>query len=433
MALQSAGIAQTRNLPNGLPVTQFQLPNGLKLYVVENHSAPVFTYQTWFNVGAKDEKLDPRLNATGLAHLFEHMMFRGTLNHPDGEFDDILTRNGVSDENATTWLDRTNYYQSLPSEKLELAIQLESDRMVNLIINEELLDTERGAVLGEYRMGLDDADSVAYDKLYENAFSVHPYHFTTIGTEAEIQGFNKADADYFYRKYYSPNNAVILVVGDVVPAHVRDLVEKYYGAYAAQTIDRVPAPVEPAQKSERFVEFTHVQLTTSKLLLGYHTPEARHADQAALWVLQSMMTTGEGSVLNMLWVNEGLATSVGGSVNTFRDPGLFVISADLQEGKDASELVVTMDRKLGELAASPIEDEVERAKNQLLLQTYAQWMDNSSLASFMGEYISSADDPFFAFELVDAVEKVTPQDVQSMIRKYMMTSSRTVVVGKPVL
>src|SRR5690606_6467320 len=134
-----------------------------------------FTYQTWFQVGSKHEKLDPKIRATGLAHLFEHMMFRGTSTRGDGEFDRILTRSGLYDGNATTWLDRTNYYQSLPKDQLELVMTLEADRMRNLVIDQATLDTERDAVLGELAMCLDDPDTVAYEKLFEQAFTVHPY------------------------------------------------------------------------------------------------------------------------------------------------------------------------------------------------------------------------------------------------------------------
>jgi zinc protease len=430
--IHAAELLEGMVLPNGRPVSHYQLGNGLQIYCVENHSAPVFTFQVWFKVGARDEKLDPRLNATGLAHFFEHMMFRGTPSFADGEFDRILTRNGVDNENATTWLDRTNYYESLPSEKLELVVQLESDRMVNLVINQELLDTERGAVLGEYHMGLDDPESVAYDKLYETAFTTHPYRYTTIGTEEEIRRFTKEDAEYFYRKYYAPNNATILMVGDVNPAQAIAVIEKYYGGIPSQVIDRIPSPVEPPQIHERPVQFRHPQLRQEKLFLGYHTPEASHADQPALLVAQSMLTLGEGALLQSEWVNTGFAVGLNGSLNQLRDPGLFIIGADLQVGHHAEELLGILDRKIGEITeATQFAREVERAKNQLLLQIYQQWQENNSLAGFMGEFIASAGDPMVAFAQTAAIEQVTPADVKQVIAKYLVHTNRTVVVGIP--
>jgi zinc protease len=414
-----------------MPLTQFRLANGLTLYVIENHSAPVFTLQTWFNVGSRDEKLDPRLNCTGLAHFFEHMMFRGTRTRPDGQFDEIMTRNGMQDGNATTWLDRTNYYQSLPASKLELALELESDRMAHLAIDHNLLETERSAVLGEYRMGLDDPTTIAYEHLYATAFEKHPYRFTTIGTEAEIEKFSVDDANYFYRKYYAPNNASIILAGDVEPAVAASLVEKYYGAFPAQAIERAPAPLEPEQKAPRKMEFEHSQLIETKLLLAYHTPPARHPDQAALWVLESALSTGQGSWLQQIWVDSGIAVSASGGLDQFQDPGLLVLSADIQEGRTPDEAIAAVDRCLDGMEKRDLEFELERARNQLLLMLLGPLSENDGVASFMGEYISAAGEPLYAFEQLAELDSVTVGDLRRVARQYLTASNRTVVVGKP--
>jgi len=424
------------DLPNGLPLTQYAFPNGLSLYVVENHTAPVFTYETWFKVGSKDEKLDPALKATGLAHLFEHMMFRGTKKFPDGQFDEVLARNGVDDENATTWLDRTNYYQSLPNDKLELAVQLESDRMVNLALDSKLLETEKGAVLGEYRMGLDDPDMVSYDKLYEAAFLVHPYRYTTIGTEEEIKSFTVEMANYFYRKYYAPNNATILVVGDVDPSQVYDLIEKNYGSIAAHPIEFQEAPPEPEQKEARSAEFHHPQLSQIRVLFGYPTVPVSDPDFAPLWLVISALTYGQGAILEEDWVNSGVAISSYGDLNQFKDPGLLILMADLQSDHESEEGIQELETilnkvftKLGTLEFA--QEVIERSRNQLLLSIYQQCEDNASLASLMGEYISSVGDPTFAFELLKRVESATPQDLIRVVKKYLQPHRRTRVIGYP--
>jgi zinc protease len=424
------------DLPNGLPLTQFALPNGLQLYVVENHAAPVFTYETWFKVGSKDEKLDPQLKATGLAHLFEHMMFRGTKNFPDGQFDEVLARSGVDDENATTWLDRTNYYQSLPNNKLELVVELESDRMINLALDSKLLETEKGAVLGEYRMGLDDPDMVSYDKLYETAYQVHPYRYTTIGTEEEIKSFTVDMANYFYRKYYAPNNATIIVVGDVDPAQVYELVKKYYGSIASHPIEFQEAPAEPEQKEGRSSEFHHPQLSQVRVLFGYSTVPVSHLDFAPLWLILSAMTYGQGAILEEEWVNSGVAISCYGDLNQFRDPGLFILMADLQSDHESEEGIQKLETilnqvvtKLGTLEFA--QEVIERARNQLLLSIYQQCEDNASLASLMGEFISSVGDPTFAFELLSRVERTSMDDLMRVAKKYFQPHRRTRVVGYP--
>jgi zinc protease len=424
------------DLPNGLPLTQFALSNGLQLYVVENRAAPVFTYETWFKVGSKDEKLDPALKATGLAHLFEHMMFRGTKKFPDGQFDEVLARSGVDDENATTWLDRTNYYQSLPNNKLELVIELESDRMVNLALDEKLLETEKGAVLGEYRMGLDDPDMVSYDKLYEAAYQVHPYRYTTIGTEEEIKSFTVEMANYFYRKYYAPNNATIIVVGDVDPAQVYELVEKHYDSIASHPIEFQEAPAEPEQKETRFSEFHHPQLSQVRVLFGYSTVPVSHLDFAPLWLILSAMTYGQGAILEEEWVNSGVAISCYGDLNQFRDPGLFILMADLQSDHESEEgiqkLETILNQVFSKLGTSEFAQEViERARNQLLLSIYQQCEDNASLASLMGEFISSVGDPTFAFELLKRVERTSVEDLMRVAKQYFQPHLCTRVVGHP--
>ncbi len=374
------------------------------------------------------------MNATGLAHLFEHMMFRGTTNYKDGEFDRILTQAGADNQNASTWLDRTNYYESVPSDQLELVMRLESDRMRNLVIDQALLDTERSAVLGELGMCLDDPDLVASDKLYELAYRVHPYRYSTIGTEKEIKGFSKEDALYFYDKYYAPNNAELLIVGDTDPGQARDLALKYYGDFASREIRRFDAPKEPPQKSEKRGSFSHPQLTEKKLILGYHTPEVRHPDHAALLVAQAALSLGEGALLEHAWVSAGLAVALHGSLNQLREPGLMVFSADLQDGHDPEELIRELDRALDWLKATmSVEQagEVERARNQVLLDHFSCWDENGPLASFIGEFMISADDPLFAFELTRAIEKVSSLDVARVVDQYLKPANRTAIVGSP--
>lgn len=418
-------------LPTGHPITEARLENGLTIYVIENSSAPVLTYQTWFQVGSRHERLDPLLNRTGLAHLFEHMMFRGTETRADGEFDEILSRNGASDQNATTWNDRTHYYQSVPREKLELVMELEADRMVHLKINDELLETEKGAVVGEFRMIQDEPDQVAYDHLYLNAFQVHPYRYGTIGTEEEIKGFTRADAEYFYSTYYSPGNAVLLIAGDVDPKEVLSLTRRHYGPIRSQKVPEVISPMEPPQTQERRVEFRHAQITDPKLLIGYHAPAPGHPDHAALWLLMSQFSLGESCVLKNLWVNSGLASSVSGGLNQFKDPGLLIFSADLQPEKRAESLVQSLDRHVSEMKSADFQKAFLRARSQLFLDLYSGLEENSSLASNLGEIIPVLGHPGAYFDLLASLEQVTAQDLERVAREYLIPSRRTTVVGVP--
>ncbi|MGZ3696261.1 MAG: M16 family metallopeptidase, partial [Bdellovibrionota bacterium] len=316
MALSPASWAKTEKirstkLPNGLPVEEYRLDNGLQILLVQDHSAPVFTYQVWFKVGSATEKMDPKLQKTGLAHLFEHMMFRGTAKVPDGDFAKQMSAAGESGLNATTWLDRTNYFESLPKDKLELAFTLESDRMANLALDDKLFKTELGAVFGERKMGRDKPSRVANDELWELAFDKHPYKWTTMGTTEELNSFTVDEANYFYKTYYAPNNATIILIGDFDTGKALHLAEKYYGKYKAQEIPhREPAPEAP-QTAAREKEIFHPLATADLLEIGYHIPDSKNADIPALQVLGAVLSTGNGSIMEQELVQEGLASSIG--------------------------------------------------------------------------------------------------------------------------
>ncbi|MBY0470087.1 insulinase family protein [bacterium] len=428
IALVTSASAATGSKPN---IQKFALPNGLRVFVIEDHSSKTFSYQTWFQVGSKDEKLDPALNRTGLAHLFEHMMFRGTAKHADGEFDKILTQNGVNGENATTWNDRTNYFQGMPSDKLELVMELESDRMVNLQIDQKLLDTERGAVLGELHTGLDEPSTVMSMKLYETAFTTHPYHFSTIGTEAEVQSFTKAEADYFYKTYYAPNNAVIIIAGDVDFFKLKKLVTKYYGNMVSQTIPRIQPPVEPQQTAERYLELQHAQIVQTKIMMGYHSPSILHADWPALNVALSMLTSGQGALLRKEWVETNLGSDMGGGLDSFTDPGLLELAVSVAEGHTVDELKSSLDSLLSGMTEASIEKEMDRAKNLFLLQFYQGAADISSLAFAMGEVMVATGNPMDYFDIATRVDAVKAADVHRVIKTYLIPENRTMIVGLP--
>lgn len=422
-------------LPNGAPFSHYELRNGLTLYLVENHSAPVLTYQTWFQAGSQDEKMDPRIQATGLAHLVEHLMFRGTSNHPGGDFSRILTQIGGQNLDAITWLDESHYYQSIPAHRLGLLTELEADRMSNLVLDQKRLEAERSVVWGELRARIDEPTVVSLEKLYERAFVRHPYRYATIGTEPEIRRFRLEDANYFYRNYYTPNRATVLIVGDVDPISAAKIVDSQYGALAPRVLELPPMPLELPQTTERQVEFTHAQLKGTHLRLGYHAPVSGDSDHPALQLVLAILAQGEGSLLREAWVNRGLAVSLNGNLDRLRDPGLFNLQADLQAGHQVSELLGVLDRTLFELESetNPLLTErvLERARNQTLLAVYGQWDENLTLANFMGEFVGAHQSPLDAFEWVARLERMTLDDLRRVIRTYLRSEQRTTVVGRP--
>lgn len=423
---------RTTKLPNGLQVQEYRMDNGMQILLVEDHSAPVFTYQVWFKVGSATEKMDPKLERTGLAHLFEHMMFRGTPTVPDGQFDKKLSAAGGTGMNASTWLDRTNYYESLPKEKLELIFQLESDRMANLVIDEKLFKTELGAVFGEQKMRRDKPGSVASEELWNLAFEKHPYKYSTMGTTEELNSFTVEEANYFYKTYYAPNNATLILVGDVDPGKALKLAEKYYGKYKAQEIPAREPPVEPKQTAARKKEVRHPLATSDLLAWGYHIQNSRSADMAALNILGSLLTTGNGSILEQELVQEGLANGVSAGPYSLRYPSMFLINVNMTQGKSADKAMkvvkATLERvEKGEVSAA----ELERARNQYLLNAYGELGSPSTIGTFLGEALVSSDDYLNEFVILEATKKVTVADLQRVVTTYLTEENSSLIHLKP--
>lgn len=423
---------RSTKLPNGLMVQEYKMHNGMQILLVEDHSAPVFTYQMWFKVGSSTEKMDPKLQRTGLAHLFEHMMFRGTPTVPDGMFTKKMSAAGEVGLNATTWLDRTNYFESLPKEQLELAFQLESDRMVNLVIDEKLFKTELGAVHGERKMNLDKPSRAVSEQLWKLAFDKHPYKWTTMGTAAELDSFTVDEANYFYKTYYAPNNATLILLGDFDAAKALRLAEKYYGKMKAQEIPRHEPPTEAPQTEARRKEVNHPLATSDLLALGYHVPDCRHADLPALNVLGTVLAVGNGSILEQDLVQEGIASAVSAGPYNLRYPSLFLVSINMVQGKSTDKALKIFKDALtrigkGELSAA----ELERARNQYLLAAYNDLGNQASIGQYLGEALVSSDNYLNEFEILTASKKVTIADLQRVVNTYLKDENSTLIHLKP--
>lgn len=419
-------------LPNGLKVEEYKLDNGMQLLLVPDHSAPVFSYQVWFKVGSATEKLDPGLQKTGLAHLFEHMMFRGTKKNGDQVFDTKISAAGAVNNNATTWLDRTNYFESLPKERLELIFDLESDRMNNLALDEKLFKTELGAVFGELKMNEDKPSRVANRNIWDLAFDSHPYKYTTMGTPEELNSFTVEQAQYFYKTYYAPNNATLILVGDFDPAKAVKLAEKYYGKIPAQKIPSYQAPEEPEQKKARRREITHPLATSDLFMLAYKTPSIHHADSAALEVLAALLAYGNSSILEQNLVQAGLASSASAGAYKLRYPGLFIITVQTVPGKPSSEAIDVTKKAIDQLKSGKISaEELERAKNQFLLSSYTELLNQESVGDALGESLVSSDDYLRGFQILEEVKKVSLEDVKKAANTYLNDKKSSLVILSP--
>jgi zinc protease len=379
-------------------------------------------------VGSATEKLDPRLHRTGLAHFFEHMMFRGTKKVPEGQFDIKLSSAGAVGENASTWYDRTNYFESLPKEKLELAFQLESDRMANLVIDEKGFKNELGAVIGELKMRQDKPALVASEAVWDLAFEKNPYKWTVIGTLDELHSFTVADANYFYHTYYAPNDAALVLIGDFEIPRALRLAQKYYGRYAAKQLPKYEVPEEPEQTAKRERTQVHPLANADFLALGYKIPNGSSLDMAPLEMIGAILTTGDGSILERQLVQTGIASHVGAGPYRTRYPGLFSVSIQMAPGKDDDLALKALDKALDRIRDGDVTDaEIERARNQYLLGSYNELLDAGAIGRNLGESLVTTDNYLREFQLLDELKKVTAKDLQRVAKAYLVDDHLSVL------
>ena len=410
--------------PSAAPVLRYHLGNGLTLLFLEDTSAPVVSYFTWYCVGSRHE----RTGKTGLAHLFEHLMFNETETFKAGEFDRLLEENGA-ESNAATWVDWTYYYESLPADRFSLAVKLESERMSKLVLRDPQVASEKEVVANERRYRVnDDVEGAANEALYKTAFTKHPYHWPTIGWMPDILGFTPADCERFYKTYYAPNNAVIVVVGDVREEAVLREIRDAYGALSSSVIPPEDCEPEPPQRDVREIEMKK-PTATEKLLVGYHGPALGDADHAALTLLSEIMFGGRASRAHRSMVIEKeMASEVRGWVSTFQDPGLFEMYATAREGHQTRELLIALDREVDRVKRDVVaDDELVRAKARLELSTLQSLESTSGKAEVIGFYQLLLGDPCAVFRRLDVYRRVTASDVRKAARRYLRDGARTIV------
>ena len=404
------------------------LPNGLKVLLLENHKAPVVTFQVWYRVGSRNEEW----GKTGLSHMLEHMMFKGTKTVPPEEISRIIQENGGND-NAFTSADFTAYFENISADRVGIPIRLESDRMQNLTLREKDFDTERLVVMEERRLRTDD-NPQAYlsEQLEATAFQVQPYHWPTIGWMEDIRRFTLEDLKAYYHTYYNPVNAFLVVVGDFKKELILPQIRETFGA-----IPGGPAPgqrrdqEEPQCGERRLLVRKEAQLPA--LLIGYHVPNLREPDCYALEVLAAVLSGGKSSRFYLDLVQEKqLALSADADYSlTSHDPGLFSLSAEVFPGRKPGDVEAALDLEVERLQKEAVgERELEKAKNQLEAEfVYAQ--DSLFYQAMLLAQYEIAGDWKIADDYVPSVRKVTAQDIVRVAKKYLVPDNRTVGVLLP--
>lgn len=405
-------------------VERFVLGNGLKVLVLVDHAAPVVCVQTWFGVGSRHE----RPGKSGLAHLFEHLMFGETENVPQGAFDRLLEEAGA-ETNAATFLDWTYYHTNLPKDALELTIRLEAERMARLVLREPQVTSEKEVVANERRQRVDDdVDGSVNELLYKEAFRCHAYGRPTIGWMEDIQGFSTEDCTSFYGTYYAPNNAAMVIVGDVALEDALRTVQDHYGAQAPSAIPVEDVLPEPPQVEERRVQVVK-PTATHKVAIGYRSPALGDFDQVPLVLLNEILFGGRSSRVHRALVQEQeIATEMRGWVGAFRDPALYDIYLVARGAHTGDELLAALDPLLEAVRTAPVsEAELDKAKARVELSVLQGLETVSGKAEQIGFFETVLGDPAALFEKLSAYRRATVGDLLRVARRYLVSSARTIV------
>lgn len=420
------------NIPNGFKevkkeggITEYQLEkNGLTVLLLEDHSAPVLTFMVTYRVGSRNEVT----GTTGATHILEHLMFKGTdkYNKANGGHIDAQLGNIGARLNATTWMDRTNYYESIPSDFLELAIDIESDRMRNLWLHKEDKESEMTVVRNEFERSENSPFSALNTEVWATAFQAHPYHHSTIGWRSDIENVPIEKLRAFYDTFYWPNNATVTIIGDFNSTNALELVNKYYGA-----IPTSPNPIpqlytiEPEQQGERRTVVSRAgQLGV--VGVAHKVPEGSHVDTYPLVLLDYILSNGKTSRFYKALVDQGKAVNVFDFYVPLHDPSIFTPYVFLAPGATHEEVEEIILSEIEKIKTDGVtEDELQRAISQITAET-AYGRDGSfSIASQINEAIAMGDWTFYV-NYLDNLKKVKTSDIQEVVKKYFVKEHRTV-------
>ena len=404
-----------------IPHTAFKLANGLTVLVHEDHKAPIVAVSTWYNVGSKDE---PK-GKTGFAHLFEHLMFNGSDNLP-GDYFTYLQQIGATDYNGTTWFDRTNYFETVPKAALERTLFMESDRMGYLLgaVTQEKLDNQRGVVQNEKRQGDNQPGGLTEYEVLGNLFPEgHPYHHSTIGSMADLDAASLATVKEWFIDKYGPNNAVLVLAGDITPAEAQPLVEKYFGAIKSGPVNNPAAADVPTLQASKSIVMKD-RVAAVQIQKHWAVPGLQSNQLAALDIAGSILGGLASSRLdNILVRNEKLAVGVSAGLQPFQRIGMFEVDATVKPGVDPAVVEKRLDEIMADFIANgPTEDEVRRAATR---EVSGRIRGLEQVGGFGGKAVALAEgqvfvgDSDFYKKTLDAYAAVTPADVKAVMQQWL--------------
>jgi zinc protease len=440
LAVVGLGLALAQKGPSPIPKIKFsdnKLDNGLRVIIAEDHYAPVYAICVAYKVGSKDE----RPGHTGFAHLFEHMMFKGTENVGVGEFDFLIDTNGGS-ANGTTNTDRTSYYESLPKNQLDLGLYIEADRMRALAITPENLENQRQAVKEERRQSVDNqAYGQTSEKLEELIYDNFAYHHPVVGSMADLDAASVDDVKAFFKTYYAPNNAVVALVGDIDTKETLAKARKYFGTIPSQEPPQRVDLAEAPKTAERRAALADPLARAVRIDIAYRIPPSGQADARALGVAASILGGGGGGrgggggnnsrLYRKLVDEKQIASQVSCSTDRRAGPGIFRISATLQQGKTPQEAEGLIAEEIAKLHAEPVTEQELKRVRVSLLRTAENRITALSRAQALADAAAVYDDPNRVNTEIDAQMTVTAADIQKAVKASLVKANSVVVVTTP--
>jgi len=414
-----------------LAYEEFTLDNGLRVLVHEDHSVPIVAVNLWYDVGSANEEA----GRSGFAHLFEHMLFEETEHLVSGDFSDLIQGSGGT-YNGTTNEDRTAYFEIMPSNRLNLALWLESERMRNLRVTEENFAREREVVKEERRMRIDNQPyGPAFLTLDTLATNYDPYRHTVIGSMEDLEAASTEDVMAFFRRYYVPNNATLVLAGDITVEQARALTQQYFGEIprGPEPPPLPPVPTVPRTDGERRVIIPDDKATTPLLMMAHTIPPASHDDIYALQLLASILTEGESSRIHERLVREEEAAAfIGGGLDARLGPGNFNLFALPNQGVTVERIESLLEDELRRIREEGVtQRELQKAQNQARANTimgrqtvFSISMDLQSARFYGGDVDRVNTD-------LDRLRAVTVDDIRRVARTYLVRDNRTVVIAEP--
>ncbi len=406
-------------------VKTFTLKNGMKFLVLEDFSIPNANMYIFYKVGSRNE----HPGVTGLSHFFEHMMFNGAKKFGPKLFDQTMEYNGGAN-NAYTTEDVTVYTNWFPASAMEVIFDLEADRISSLSIDDKMVESERGVVLSERSTGLENSPwRMLWENVQATAFQEGAYHWPVIGYEQDIKNWTKQDLENYFKTYYAPNNAVVVISGAVKMADVKAMAEKYLEPIPAQPVPKPVHLIEAPQMGERRI-VVQKEVANPYFTIAYRVPEAKHADYYALDMLSSILSAGKSSRLYAALVDgKQLATSTFTNFGEAFDPTLFTVNAVTNKGKTVEDLEKSMYDEIEKIKKDGVtQAELQKVKNQKLIGFYNQVETINGKSNNIGTYEVFFGDYRKMFDAPAAYEKVSADDIKRVANLYFKKSNRTVGV-----